>query len=136
MVTGELIDMNQENRKKLYERFPKFFPKKFFDLSIGDGWFQLFYDLCEDIHAIVKDEEFIFLQVKEKFGYLRIYSVGSGKNAEIEYLIQQAENKSGEICEVCGDKGISRHNSWIKILCDKHKEDRNNGINIFHEERI
>lgn len=55
-------------------------------------------------------------QVKEKFGTLRFY-MSSGTD-EIYKHIDEAEKKSGEICEGCGAPGIRRGGGWIVTLCD------------------
>ena len=31
----------------------------------------------------------------------------------------QAEEKSYEICEICGDKGEVRGDYWVRTLCDR-----------------
>ncbi len=60
------------------------------------------------------------IQIKEKFGTLRFYY--SGGDEYISGIINFAENMSGEICEVCGNKGKLRNGSWIKTLCDEHNK--------------
>jgi hypothetical protein len=49
----------------------------------GDGWFDILWRLCEDLDPLVKEFEqstvrqFEILQVKEKFGGLRIHVNGA-----------------------------------------------------------
>jgi hypothetical protein len=114
--------MNEINRRNIYNRFPKqWFPERFFELAIGDGWYELFYELCEQIEKTLNGagKEFAFLQVKQKFGGLRIYVLGSG-GTDIEHLISLAESKANKTCEECGKNGEPREENWNKVLCDDH----------------
>lgn len=62
------------------------------------------------------------LQVKEKFGELRIY-IDSGTDTMYD-ILDEAERKSLEICEVCGEAGELRTDrSWFKTLCEKHNKE-------------
>jgi hypothetical protein len=89
-----------------------------------DGWFDILWRLCGDLEPLVKEFEqatvlqFEILQVKEKFGVLRIYVKGA--NAAIRQRIGAAAQESFHTCEVCGQPGELREGSWIKTLCDEH----------------
>lgn len=56
-------------------------------------------------------------QIKEKFGGLRVYMTFA--TDEMFDIIQDAEDASFEICEMCGAAGRERELSWIKTLCDE-----------------
>jgi len=90
--------------------------------AIGPGWYGLVKELIEGAIAAGWDRQ--ICQVKEKFGGLRFY-INSAPD-EVRALIREAENKSYEICEVCGEPGEMRHGGWIVTLCDKHNAERNN----------
>ena len=65
------------------------------------------------------------LQMKEKFGTLRVYAIGG---AGVHELIEFAELMSAVTCETCGAPGTVRvsKRSWIKTrcdACDKEKKD-------------
>lgn len=62
------------------------------------------------------------VQVKEKFGQLRLYMNYYVK--EIEELITEAEVKSGKTCEDCGTPGELREGGWLVTLCDNCNEKR------------
>lgn len=96
-----------------------------FGFCFRDGWFKLVYKLCANIQKeISKDKKLQgeglprLFQSKEKFGGLRYYL--SHGNKKIWKLINEAEAKSYEICEVCGKKGTLRDLYWIQTLCEKH----------------
>jgi hypothetical protein len=62
------------------------------------------------------------IQVKEKFGGLRIYTDYYVK--EIEDVIIEAGKESFTTCEECGNTGtLVKLNGWYKTRCDTHKED-------------
>ena len=77
--------MNAQNTRNLYAEFPELFRGRNrpitqslmgFGCECGDGWYELLRDLCGDLmtlcgdHAIDVPE---LIQVKEKFGSLRVY---------------------------------------------------------------
>lgn len=104
--------MDKRKEKLLADRFPEFWDNLYGDRVVtcmaygfqcGDGWFQLIWNLCEEIEAVLKSDPvtgFKVGQVKEKFGSLRFY-VDSG-NTRIYHAIRQSEELSETICENCG----------------------------------
>ena len=109
--------MKTELQDKIHDRF------EFLQCYIecGDGWFDLIWNLCESIEKELEllnnSEEFMVIQVKEKFGQLRFYS--TYKTDKILDLVQDAESKSQLICENCGNTGERRKTTWIFTRCDK-----------------
>ena len=89
---------------------------------IGPGWYGLVKELIENAIAAGWDRQ--ICQVKEKFGGLRFYINGAPE--EVWALIREAEEKSYEICEECGEPGELRQTGWYRTLCDKHNAERNN----------
>src|SRR5574337_35061 len=83
--------------------------------GIGDGWVPLVDRLFDDLIVLGWDKD--LHQIKEKFGFLRIY-VGEA-TPEMRNLIHAAESASSKICEDCGAQGAYRGNrSWVRTLCD------------------
>ncbi len=87
-------------------------------LECGPGWNQLIADLMTKL--IDKGWDRNIAQVKEKFGQLRFYV--DTKTAEQDELIRAAENKSAEICEICGEEGKLKgtHGLW-QTRCKEHE---------------
>src|ERR1700730_2054024 len=89
----------------------------------GDGWFDILWRLCGDLESLVGQFEqesgcqFEILQVKEKFGGLRIYVRGA--NDVMRQRLQAAKMESTRTCEVCRQPGALRESSWTKTLCDE-----------------
>ncbi len=98
-------------------------------LETGNGWFPLINSLCHNIQNYIdthnkyqKNEplisQVVFLQVKEKFGGLRIYH--SGGDAYCRGLIAMASTLSYTVCELCGDGGcrnVGPTSGWIQTIC-------------------
>jgi ribosomal protein S27E len=78
------------------------------------------------IEQIQKEKEKIIdpirvTQVKEKFGTLRFYT--NCHNNKIDNYITFAEQISEVTCEICGAPGTINDGGWLKVRCQKHKED-------------
>lgn len=93
----------------------------------GQGWFLLLdpiYDFIEWYNSTHK-EHIEFLQIKEKFGGLRVYTNFSVK--DLDELIEEAEDRSFHTCEICGSTENvttkpNRKGGWILTLCDKCRQ--------------
>jgi hypothetical protein len=86
--------------------------------DVGKGW----HSLLEQAHAAVQEADpgYQTLQVKEKFGGLRLYINGSKAAQEI---VRQYERESYTICEYCGAPGSMTHiGGWYNTLCPEHAE--------------
>jgi len=111
-------------------------------IECEDGWIPLIDSMCKEIKDYIHnnypeleyDQEFYFTQIKEKYGRLTCYLTFSVGN--ILEIIDKYEEKSYNICEICGNDGKIREiNGWYQTLCDKHysmklKELRDRGVNI------
>lgn len=83
---------------------------------IGPGWHTL---AIQAIDEIEKNRGWI-VQVKEKFGGIRIYTQGGDLEA-IDTIVRAAEEKSQQTCEECGKPGtIMDVGGWYKTRCEDH----------------
>ena len=161
--------MTKELEKKLEEAFP--FMRKgksleqqraenyvddlysAFGVECQDGWYDLIYELCEEIMKAYTDEgrlvDLVVDQIKEKYGTLRFYYHFGGQSETIQSLdvmgaggirimpksapfeekialiVAEYEEKSAHICEDCGSPGILRPDlGWVLTLCDSCYEQR------------
>lgn len=126
--------MDEKLEKQLYEAYPKLFAQvggspqetcMYWGCAHGDGWFNLLKEACEKL----KDAPIQFAQIKEKFGGLRIYYdyLGSDdENAmsddEVSDILEDIEDRSLTICEVCGAPGKPTGPGWIQTLCEEHRQ--------------
>jgi len=61
------------------------------------------------------------VQIKEKFGGLRVYADG-GTEVHQAY-INFAAAMAARTCEICGNPGELRDGGWMKTLCDEHHKE-------------
>ena len=132
--------MDVELEDRLFERFkfyrhdqPLSISLMGFGFECGNGWFQLIWNLSEEIENMfskykVNIDCFDIFQVKEKFGSLRFYYVflndaGGNVADEISKLVTKYEDLSSKTCELCGKEGkLEDINGWYMTICDSCKE--------------
>jgi len=92
---------------------------------IGRGW----WPLAKSVFEVLDLHEFQVAQIKEKFGYLRIYvdapkDATPGIKASIHAVLLAAENASGRTCEECGAEGshVLVRGHWWKTRCEECKD--------------
>src|ERR1035437_4280930 len=131
--------MNKELDDYLCRKYPKIFVERKLSpmkscmgrgFECNSGWWFIINSLCHQIQAHIdshnervkkygkkKDKpipQFVALQVKEKFGALRIYQQGGDQYCQ--GLVDMAASWSWNTCELCG-KGGKRHvghtTGWI-----------------------
>lgn len=92
-----------------------------FQQCVGAGWSDIIRRLVDDLWVLGWDG--VALQIKEKFGALRIY-LGDGQTEEMRQRVYVAENESYKTCEECGQPGEVRTGGWLKTLCEAHANGR------------
>lgn len=96
-------------------------PFELFGVECHKGWFDLLKPVFEYVNQYNKDKEkekqIEFLQIKEKLSSLDIYT--NFTTTELDYLIQQAEEKAEHTCEECGSTNDigTRLNGWMTKMC-------------------
>lgn len=124
--------MNKELDDKLCKDFPNLFVDRNASMQEtcmcwgfpGDGWEKIIREAAEKLEPLLVKEKAEFQddevprasQVKEKFGTLRFYL--SHGTDEMMQIVAEAERKSAETCEQCGEKGTLRRGGWLITLCD------------------
>lgn len=118
--------MNLENTHRIISACPCLFDtgNKQFYFECGDGWTDLLVELCEKMQSYLSTlepeilNEFVALQVKEKYGELRFYL--SAYDEVLENLISEYTKKSRYVCESCSKPGHIRGQNWWYAACDEH----------------
>jgi hypothetical protein len=127
----------KNKRELLFENYPQLFEliklenKKCstnFGIMRGDGWLDLLESLCRQIQCHVdveskKNEKYEiakFLQIKEKFGALRVYV--KSNDPYVHGLIRMAEAISVKMCQLCGSPGKLKTAGWMKVRCENCNE--------------
>ena len=120
------------------------FEEKVKDLDfLYDGWVNSFIpQLKDELFDILGSyvEQFVVLQIKEKFGKLVIYFNFNFDGLENEYvedieelcegienILNKYEEISSKTCIVCGEPGVMRYDYWATTWCDKCYEKRQGG---------
>lgn len=123
-------DQYESFAKYMEETYPLIFSEQYGGFAVGPGWWPIIKSLCRQIqhHIDWKSKQgnpipqVTVLQIKEKFGGLRFYY--NGGDDVIDGMVRMAESWAGHHCEECGVPGEMRHGGWIRTLCDKHEEER------------
>ncbi len=129
--------MNKQLTEKIFQHCPLIYRSNRdgsntlvnrYGFECGDGWFELISNFSNQAEAKVKEmkeegvEEIklpLVLQVKEKFGGLRIYM--DDTYGMMNALIDSALKEAARTCELCGQSGIRRESKtgWWMTLCDE-----------------
>ena len=90
--------------------------------QIPVGWEGFMMDFCDELlEALNKEEEnkrysFVILQMKEKFGMLRVYH--NWTTPAIDAVIKKYEDISAKTCSICGAPAVYRTTDYILPFCD------------------
>ena len=137
--------MRAELQNKLIGKYPDLFKDRFlgmqsnlmcFGCECSDGWYKLldtlFNAITNHYKNNVEQECPTLIQVKEKYGELRVYL--SHEDEYTSGMLSMAEDISLTICEECGAPGqpnyyddngeyIPEFAGWVRTRCKEHKGD-------------
>ena len=116
---------NGIKQQMFYDVYPNMFDSHTFDFSIGLGWFSILENFCKKAELISDSKNFIkILQVKEKFGGIRINCKLSSKNKTLYSAIADLKTDAEKLCEItcetCGVPGTKITDGWRRVRCEKH----------------
>jgi len=115
--------MRQELNERLFKAYPTLLPPNrslmeslmAFGCECGDGWYPIIDKLFSNLSM---DPSLEVIQVKEKFGGLRVYL--NSYTDEADRLIAEAELQALATCEVCGEEGtLGSTGYWLSTRCPK-----------------
>jgi hypothetical protein len=125
--------MTPERQDELYARYPRLLVHRpglgvhlpmHFGIEVGDGWFELIDRLLRLVqsHAEQEGPQPVVLQVKERFGVLRVY--WRDADAVVRGMTDYAQDLSMSVCEVCGAPGsaIRNRSGARRTRCAGHAE--------------
>ena len=127
-MADEFDAHNYKKREKIINDHPNLYPNCLY-FECYDGWLDIISDLSDKL-----EEEIVqfkancpnleegyphAVQVKEKYGRLQFYLSYLPTN-EMHDIIEEFCAKTAKICEICGQNGQLRHDSWVKVRCDEH----------------
>lgn len=130
---------DKERNKQLVERYPFLLPRnrwtdkvsEDYDYSyteldaMPDGWRDSFgVNMCEELLHCLEKADFVndyrILQIKEKYGGLRLYDAGFPESIydEAHAIIHKYVEKSYETCGRCGAPATLEGVGWIFPYCE------------------
>jgi hypothetical protein len=121
---GKSRRLAQMTEGQILKKYKRFFGGKDnlvdgYGLQCDDGWYPLIEELLGQIVKAKPSKDFKIVQIKEKFGGLRVYV--NGFTDEIRKLIDTYADRSFKTCEWCGktkNVKLRRRTGVIKTLCD------------------
>jgi hypothetical protein len=95
------------------------------------GWWGILNEVTDLIEEWRMDGPVEILQVKEKFGGLRVYV--NGVTSEQFDKLYEVADQSLKVCQICGKPGDRKdlRGYWILTLCPEHKEEFNERKGVF-----
>lgn len=120
--------MDEAKASYLYTTYPTVFPPKNRDLAddpfrywgfqVEDGWFGLIEEAAKHLATVAAH----VVQVKQKFGGLRIYVEPNDFNCPIDpetsKLLADIEARSYDVCEICGQPSRKdKPKNWSSTFC-------------------
>lgn len=105
---------SKEFLKVCQSDFPEIFNDLPYGIEVSKYWYTIVYALAQKIslYCLVHDmPQPSFIQIKEKFGTLRIYI--DSKDENIRKFISEAERVSMRVCEFCGKIDTSIQKRYI-----------------------
>jgi hypothetical protein len=106
-------------RDELIKKYADLFDGPHAYPTCGDGWLPIIETFFELIRHDIKWNNMPpvkIIQIKEKFGTLRIYH--NGGNDKLLAYEMFASGMSDKMCEVCGTtKNVGRTHDWIQTIC-------------------
>lgn len=93
--------------------------------EVPDGWIKAFgHELIDELMAAAASEgleDFTILQIKEKYGALRVYCMPTTE--KIEKIIDKYIDLSERTCCICGKPATHLSTGWICPYCDECNEE-------------
>ena len=118
--------MSPENDAALCASYPRLYRDRhspescmIYGFACGNGWYSIIDKMSaalEQLTVAQGEEHACAVQVKEKFGTLRVYLRGA--TAEMYAILDLAVAESAHTCERCGSPGWLRMDDYRQVLCD------------------
>lgn len=138
LPVANLVMNKKEERERWEEKIKQRYPSLLCKLPCFQtdiGWNKILEDMIEEI---CRREEFILannlqenyqlvriVQIKEKYGGLRVYYDGGTNDSGINLIVSNAEQLADITCQTCGTtENVSKRyiKGWVSTLCEKCKE--------------
>lgn len=130
--SGCLITECQKGKRGYWPGNPDAIPSYDYSYTELDnmptGWRTAFgIEMCEEIRkALVEDgdlDRWRIVQMKEKYGELRLYDNGYKVGSRIPSIIAKYQGRSVHTCVICGKPATKMTIGWICPFCDECCQD-------------
>lgn len=129
--------LKEELKELLHSRYPLLYSRsagqlRDFGIQCEDGW----YDIVDRLSAKLEHELVSLAKsgvaesalprpvlVKEKYGTLRFHL--DQPTPSMRDAIEAAQQESATTCEMCGEPGMMRQGTWLRVRCDECEAHRN-----------
>jgi hypothetical protein len=116
-MSSTKVYLTEEDYK---EKYGHYIADYLISFDCGLGW----KPLIDELFQMISGTDAKVVQIKEKFGFLRIYL--DNATQEIDNKVSDLEVRSSKICEFCGSKeNITTEGSWLKTLCKNCRNNKN-----------
>ena len=118
MNVEQVVKKNKEiiSKYPFLQIQPEYYESTYLD-CIPLGWHDLVLQMCADISKQCNLQNFQILEMKEKYGELRIYHTG---DQLVERIISDYSFISGYVCAICGKPNTPMvYDNWIEPFCKK-----------------
>lgn len=89
---------------------------RFLGLGIPRGW----RSIVEDFMDTLIGTDYKVIQIKEKFGGLRIYINSPTKAEYVTDAYAKAVELASQTCAICGKPGKLYAKGWMNVYCEEH----------------
>ena len=120
MNTNNIQSIKWITEEDYKDKYAKNIAEYLISFDCGPGW----KPLIDELFELIKDTDAKVVQIKEKFGTLRIYL--DNVTPEIDKKAAELETRSSKICEFCGStEDVTTEGSWLKTLCKICRKNKN-----------
>lgn len=110
----------------LLETYKEYFDDRFYGFEVPAAWMYAVEKFLQQVkfNHVKNNYKISILQIKEKFGCLRIYANVDDKNSDrniLTEMISYATAITDHTCSKCGKMqvGLRTKDDWISYLCDE-----------------
>src|SRR5690606_478020 len=105
---------------ELHTQYLRQLAVRFRGFECGKGWARLIDTTLSELATNCPESRIV--QVKEKFGGLRIY-LKDKTDEPAKTILRRAEDLSFSVCELCGASGQKIvSDGWVRVRCEAHRE--------------
>lgn len=100
------------------------YDKHYREAQVDQGWVPIVDEMLESL----KDLPVEIIQIKEKFGQLRVYyNINPVRTVydvnAVAKAVEIAQYRAAHTCELCGKPGKLTNTNYMRVDCGNHRDD-------------